>query len=114
VFYKNIGENLNVAADYVNQNSGEVFSFTDSPLAPSTQYAKLTFTISTNGISIFDSYTAWIALLNALVAQLIKDTEKTTCKRQGAFENLYQHFDIFLSLKRWSAWYFHADVFIFI
>lgn len=49
---------------------------TVSPLAPFTKYAKLIFTISTNGISIFDSYTACIALLNVLVAQLVTDTEK--------------------------------------
>lgn len=89
-----------VAADFVNQNGGEVYSFTDSPLAPSAKYAKLTFTISTNGISIFDSYTACFALLNVLVAQFIKDTEKTTRKRQAAFEDLYQHFDVFSALKQ--------------
>ena len=88
-----------MAADFVRKKGGEVYSFTDSPIAPSSAYAKIIFTISTNGISIFDSYTAGFAVLNAFVAQLIKNTEQTTHKRQADFEELYQHFGTFTSLK---------------
>ena len=87
------------AADFVTKNGGEVYIFTDSPLAPSARYAKTLFILSTRGISIFDSYAAGLILLNALVAQLIKETQTMTRKRQGDFEELYKHFGIFSSLK---------------
>ena len=89
-----------VAAEFVSEHGGAVYSFTDSPLSPSAKYADLLFTINTRGISIFDSYTAGITLLNIIVTQLINDSEETTRRRQGEFENLYQHFGIFSSLKR--------------
>ena len=88
------------AAEFVSTHGGTVYSFTDSPLAPSAKFADQLFTISTKGIAIFDSYTAGVALLNIIVAQLIKDTEKTTRRRQRDFEELYQHFGTFSSLKR--------------
>jgi len=87
------------AANFINKNGGQVYIFTDSPLAPSAKYADILFILSTRGISIFDSYTAGLILLNALVAQLIEQTKKVTKKRQGDFEELYKHFGIFSSLK---------------
>jgi len=90
--YPRIGTKV---AAYCKQAGAEVALFTDSPLAPSAQYADLRFLSATGGASTFDSYAGCIALVNAFLAEYVRRARETVRKRYEVQEALFRHFDIF-------------------
>lgn len=82
-------------AEYCAQSGAAIVLFTDSALAPLVPYADLKFTIATRGVSWFDSYTAGIALVNALLAEYVRQAGTSARERYAIRERLFHHFEVF-------------------
>jgi DNA-binding MurR/RpiR family transcriptional regulator len=82
-------------AEYCARAGASIVLFTDSALAPLIPYADLRFTIATRGVSWFDSYTAGIALINALLAEYVRRAGNSARDRYAIRERLFRHFEIF-------------------
>ncbi len=83
------------AAEFVKSLNGEVIVFTDSPIAPSARFAKSVFIVETKGASAFDSYTAGLTLINALMAQVIKQATHIVAEKHAKLEAVYKHFGVY-------------------
>lgn len=83
------------AAEFVKSINGEVIVFTDSPISPSARFAKSVFIVETKGASAFDSYTAVLTLINALMAQLIKQSTNIVAEKHARLEALFKHFEVY-------------------
>lgn len=73
----------------------QVILFTDSPLAPLTRFAEVKFSVATRGASWFDSYTAGMSLINALLAEYVRRAGEAARERYAVREELFRHFEIF-------------------
>lgn len=82
-------------AEYCADAGATVVLFTDSPMAPLVRYADLTFTIATRGASWFDSYTAGLSIINALLAEYVRLAGDSARERYAIRERLFHHFEIF-------------------
>ncbi len=82
-------------AEYGAEAGAAIVLFTDSALAPLVPYADLTFTVATRGVSWFDSYTAGVALINALLAEYVRRAGNSARERYAIRERLFRHFEIF-------------------
>jgi DNA-binding MurR/RpiR family transcriptional regulator len=82
-------------ADYCASVSAPIVLFTDSPLAPLARVATLKFIVATRGVSWFDSYTAGVSLINALLAEYVRSAGAAARKRYTVRERLFRHFEIF-------------------
>ncbi|MFA5027049.1 MAG: MurR/RpiR family transcriptional regulator [Candidatus Methylomirabilota bacterium] len=82
-------------AEYAAQVGASIVLFTDSTLAPLTRLAKLKFIVATRGLSWFDSYTAGVSLVNAILAEYIRTVGASARARYAVRERLFRHFEIF-------------------
>jgi DNA-binding MurR/RpiR family transcriptional regulator len=82
-------------AEYCDQAGAPVVLFTDSPMAPLSRFAGMTFTVATRGVSWFDSYTAGVSLINALLAEYVRQAGDSARERYAIRERLFRHFEIF-------------------
>jgi DNA-binding MurR/RpiR family transcriptional regulator len=82
-------------AEYCVQAGAPLVLFTDSPMAPLARFAGMTFTIATRGVSWFDSYTAGVSLINALLAEYVRQAGGSARERYAIRERLFRHFEIF-------------------
>ena len=82
-------------AEYCVQAGAPLVLFTDSPMAPLARFAGMTFTIATRGVSWFDSYTAGVSLINALLAEYVRLAGDSARERYAIRERLFRHFEIF-------------------
>jgi DNA-binding MurR/RpiR family transcriptional regulator len=82
-------------AAYCADAGADVVLFTDSPMAPLARYANLVFTIATRGASWFDSYTAGVSMVNALLAEYVRLAGDSARKRYAIRERLFHHFEVF-------------------
>ncbi len=82
-------------AEYCAQAGASIVLFTDSALAPLVPYADLKFTVATRGASWFDSYTAGVSLVNALLAEYVRRAGNSARERYAVRERLFRHFEIF-------------------
>jgi DNA-binding MurR/RpiR family transcriptional regulator len=82
-------------AEYGADTGATVVLITDSPMAPLVRYADLTFSIATRGVSWFDSYTAGVSIINALLAEYVRLAGDSARERYAIRERLFHHFEIF-------------------
>jgi len=71
--------------------------FTDSTLAPLVRFADLKFIVATRGVSWFDSYTAGVSLVNAVLTEYVRSVGASARERYAVRERLFRHFEIFTS-----------------
>ena len=83
------------ACRYVSEAGGKVIVFADSPIAPAASLADCLFLINTSGPSIFDSYTAGMTLINALLFKMVKMHRRDLEEKQARLDSLYRQFDVF-------------------
>jgi DNA-binding MurR/RpiR family transcriptional regulator len=76
---------------------GKIVLIGDSVLSPSSKLADLQFVVESKGVSIFDSYTAGVALINSLLARLTQSRGDYVRERYERLEEYYRQFDIFSS-----------------
>lgn len=74
---------------------GKVAVIGDSPISPSAKLADALFVVETNGVSIFDSYTSCLTLINALLTLITRRSGDYVRQRYENLERLYRQFDIF-------------------
>jgi DNA-binding MurR/RpiR family transcriptional regulator len=82
-------------AEHSARAGAAVVLFTDSTLAPLARMAELKFIVATRGTSWFDSYTAGVSLVNAILAEYIRSVGKSARERYAVRERLFHHFEIF-------------------
>jgi DNA-binding MurR/RpiR family transcriptional regulator len=82
-------------AEHSVRAGAPVVLFTDSALAPLVRFAELKFIVATRGTSWFDSYTAGVSLVNAVLAEYIRSVGKSARERYAVREQLFHHFEIF-------------------
>lgn len=87
------------ASRFIKEIGGEVIVFADSPIAPSAAYSDCLLVVKTTGLSAFDSYTAALALNNALLALLIEHLGEQFREKSKRFEDLYKRFEVFVFQK---------------
>lgn len=83
------------ACRYVSEAGGKVIVFADSPIAPAASLADCLFLINTSGPSVFDSYTAGMTLINALLFKMVKMHRSDLEEKQARLDSLYRQFDVF-------------------
>ncbi len=76
------------------QRGGRVILFTDSPLAPFYHAADLALVLSTRGVSLFDSYTAGMALINYLLAEYVAARGDVVSGKYERLEENYREFEV--------------------
>jgi DNA-binding MurR/RpiR family transcriptional regulator len=84
-------------AEYGAQVGAPLVLFTDSSLAPLVRFAELKFIVATRGASWFDSYTAGVSLVNAVLTEFIRSVGSSARERYAVRERLFRHFEIFTS-----------------
>jgi DNA-binding MurR/RpiR family transcriptional regulator len=82
-------------AAYGKEAGAKLVLFTDSALAPLAGLADVRFTVATRGAAWFDSYTAGTALVNALLAEYVRQAGGAARERYAVRERLFRHFEIF-------------------
>ena len=76
---------------------GKVVVISDSPISPSARLADILFIIESNGVSLFDSYTAGFSLINALLVQVSRLSGDYVRQRYENLERSYRRFEVFSS-----------------
>jgi DNA-binding MurR/RpiR family transcriptional regulator len=82
------------AAEMLKAQGVKIVSIVDSQLAPTVKLADVSFRVETRGASAFDSYTAAVSLINALVAEAVRHLGCCARKRCERMEAVYRHFDV--------------------
>ncbi len=67
----------------------------DSPISPSIGYADISFLVETKGVSIFDSYTPGMTLINALVAEVAQKSGDYVIAHHEKLEECYRKLELF-------------------
>lgn len=80
---------------HARETGAKIIVFADSMMAPAAKLADLVFLVNTKGISVFDSYTAAVALINFLFAGIIEKSGNALKTKYEHLEKLYQSFEIF-------------------
>ena len=76
--------------------------FADSPITPAAGRADCLFLITTAGLSAFDSYTAAVTLINALMTRMIESCSKHLEAKYERLEALFKRFEVFNFQKDFS------------
>jgi DNA-binding MurR/RpiR family transcriptional regulator len=84
-------------AEHGAQVGAPLVLFTDSSLAPLVRFAELKFIVATRGASWFDSYTAGVSLVNAVLTEYVRSVGSSARERYAVRERLFRHFEIFTS-----------------
>jgi len=82
-------------AEYCKAVGAALVLVTDSALAPVVTLADVKFIVATRGASWFDSYTAGMSLVNALLAEYVRLAPEAARRRYAVRERLFRHFEIF-------------------
>ena len=83
------------ASSYVSERGGKIIVFADSPIAPAVNSADCLFLINTMAPSIFDSYTAGMAMINALMFQMVEMYGSDLKEKHAQLETLYRELNLF-------------------
>ena len=83
------------ACRYVSERGGKIIVFADSPIAPAVNSADCLFLITTLAPSIFDSYTAGMTLINALLVQMVERYGSELREKNAQVEALYRELEVF-------------------
>ncbi len=84
------------ACQYARDVGARVVVFADSPIVPTGTWADCLFLVNTSGLSAFDSYTAGISLINALLTIMVERKEAALAAKYDRLELLYKRFDTFI------------------
>ena len=93
--FRRYSRNNEMAGRYAKENGAMVTAFSDSIIAPSMKFADMAFLVKTEGMSVYDSYTAAVALINFLFVRIIKTSGHAFKTKYERLEHLYESFDIF-------------------
>jgi len=80
---------------FFTRSGGDIVLFTDSVMAPLYRSVKITFMVATQGAAVFDSYTAGVSLINALLAKYVKTAGPSVTKRFAELEKISRHLDVY-------------------
>lgn len=83
------------AGEYAKETSASLVVFSDSTLSPSAGIADCLFLIHSEGISAFDSYTAGMTLINALLGMIIARNRSQFEEKYNRLEHLKHRMKIF-------------------
>jgi DNA-binding MurR/RpiR family transcriptional regulator len=83
------------ACRHAAETGGKIIVFADSPIAPSADSADCLFLVNTMASSIFDSYTAGMTLINALMSQMVEIHGSELKEKHARLESLYKKLDVF-------------------
>ncbi len=90
------------ASQYAKDIGGQMVVFADSPITPAAGLADCLFLITTTGLSAFDSYTAAVTLINALISLMIESYGKHFEAKYERLEELFKRFEVFGFQKKFS------------
>ena len=82
-------------SEFFTRFGGDIVLFTDSVMAPLCRSAKVTFIVATQGAAVFDSYTAGVSLINALLAKYVKTAGRSVTERFAELEKISRHLDVY-------------------
>ena len=83
------------ACRYVSEVGGKIIVFADSPIAPAASIADCLFLINTSALSVFDSYTAGMTLINILLVKMVERHGTELEEKHARLDSLFKHFGIF-------------------
>jgi DNA-binding MurR/RpiR family transcriptional regulator len=83
------------ASQYAKDIGGQLVVFADSPITPAGEQADCLFLITTEGLSAFDSYTAAVTLINALISLMIESYGNHFEAKYERLEELFRRFEVF-------------------
>lgn len=83
------------ACQYAKEAGCKVVVFGDSPIVPTVNWADCLFFVNTVGLTTFDSYTAGMALINALFSVMVERHSLALESKYDRLEALYERFDVF-------------------
>lgn len=81
------------ALDYCKRKGARIIAITDSPVAPAAEVASIPLVASVEMVSFFNSYTAVISLINALVAETVAASPDRAKTELVAVDNAIESFD---------------------
>lgn len=97
-FRRNTNLNKKIV-EYAKKCEATVVSVSDSKFSPTALLSDFQFTVAAKSTTMFDSYTAGLALIDVLMA-LVVDTHGDAMKtRYNKMEEIYKHFEIFIPFK---------------
>jgi DNA-binding MurR/RpiR family transcriptional regulator len=80
---------------HARETGAKIIVFADSIMAPAAKHADLIFLTNTEGVSVFDSYTAAVTLINFLFAVIIDTSDAALKTKFEHIEKLYKSFEVF-------------------
>ena len=83
------------ALRYRNNWNGLVALVTDSPQCPLSSLANYRFIIETEGLSLFDSYSAAVSLINAILLEVVEQNPELATERSARVEFLSDMFNLY-------------------
>jgi DNA-binding MurR/RpiR family transcriptional regulator len=90
------------ASQYSKDVGGQMVVFADSPITPAAERADCLFLVTTAGLSAFDSYTAALTLINALITLMIEKYGHHLEAKYERLEELFKRFKVFNFQKDFS------------
>lgn len=85
------------ALRYQNRWNGVIALITDSPNCPISPLSNYNFIVETESLSLFDSHTAAVTLINAILLDIIDQNPDVTKDRSERVEFLSNIFDLYYS-----------------
>jgi DNA-binding MurR/RpiR family transcriptional regulator len=92
-----------LASQYAKDVGGQIVVFADSPITPTAGRADCLFLITTGGLSAFDSYTAAVTLLNALISLMVESYGDDFEAKYERLEELFKRFEVYGFQKNFSS-----------
>jgi DNA-binding MurR/RpiR family transcriptional regulator len=86
-------------AKYVKQVGAKIIAITDSRFSPTALLANYQFTVVSKSMTMFDSYTAAVALVNLFMVYVMKPNRSDFKKKLDRLDEVYVEFDTFNRLK---------------
>jgi len=84
-----------LASQYAKDVGGQMVVFADSPITPTADRADCLFLITTGGLSAFDSYTAAVTLINALISLMVESYGDHFEAKYERLEELFRRFEVY-------------------
>ncbi len=95
--FRRYARQSSVMAQYAKRVGAVVIAITDSRFCPMAQLADYRFVVTTQSATMFDSYTAGMTLINAIMMHFIGANNGKFAKRLDAMEDIYASFGMFES-----------------
>jgi DNA-binding MurR/RpiR family transcriptional regulator len=92
-----------LASQYAKDVGGQIVVFADSPITPTAGRADCLFLITTGGLSAFDSYTAAVTLINALISLMVESYGDHFEAKYERLEELFKRFEVYGFQKNFSS-----------